>query len=132
MDKLVIAMYRLRPIQKWCNDYSKLTLTRHFSLKIAVDIMHINLWCCCKQGLIHHNIPPLPHHTFLESRNPEYSNDTNLNLLCLLLQMHEEGKQDIFDKMVKKTAKILDLNEPLTTWELSNALKCDYTYPFQD
>jgi len=30
-----------------------------------------------------------------------------------MIEMYKEGKEDIFDKMVK-TAKILALNEPLT------------------
>ena len=45
--------------------------------------------------------------------------------------MYEERKGDIFDKTVKNV-KILAQKEPLTPWELSNALKCDDTYPFQE
>jgi len=45
--------------------------------------------------------------------------------------MYEKRKEDTFRKMVK-TAEILAPKEPLTPWELSNALKCDDAYPFQE
>jgi len=45
--------------------------------------------------------------------------------------MYEKRKEDTFSKMAKN-GQNLGPQRTLNPWELSNALNCDDTYPFQE